>query len=189
MPTKLKSIFTVLFFGVLFVSCDNEVLDPVILQQINTNANNNPGNGNPTNTTISGTYLLTAFNSSVATDLNGDGVSSINQMNETSCFNGSSITLNANNTFTATGNGVEIDLSTTPNTIVCTSEPATTGTWSLSGNQLSTTYVEGGITYTDVVTVVGNTLVYSASNGEVVGIANGVPVYLTANLTVIYSKQ
>ena len=52
---------------------------------------------------------MTAFNSSIPTDLNGDGSASTNQMNETNCFNGSFITLNSNNTFVADSKGIDIN--------------------------------------------------------------------------------
>ncbi|WP_395052058.1 lipocalin family protein [Flavobacterium sp.] len=143
----------------------------------------------PVNPTIAGTYLLTAFNTSVPTDLNGDGTSSINQMNETTCLNNSLLTLNSNNTFTANGASIDIDLTITPNTITCENDPAFTGTWSLAGNLLTVTYVESGITYTDVFTSSGNTLVITEQNGQVVGTANGSPVFLTADISAVYTKQ
>ena len=50
---------------------------------------------------VVGTYRLTAFNTTPPTDLNGDGTSSTNQMNEVTCFNNSLIILNSNGTYTA----------------------------------------------------------------------------------------
>lgn len=143
----------------------------------------------PVNPTIAGTYLLTAFNTSVPTDLNGDGTSSINQMTETTCFNNSLFTLNANGTFTANAKGIDIDLTVTPNVITCSTDTDISGTWILTGNILKTTYIESGITNVDEFTVIGNTLSITANNGEVVGTANGNPVFLTADITVIFTKQ
>jgi hypothetical protein len=155
----------------VFSSCNVEPIDPVLADQLaqNNSSNNNGGGSNGGNTSIAGTYLLTAFNTSVPTDLNGDGTASINQMSETTCFNNSTFILNSNNTFTATGGGIDIDLSV--------------------GNQLTTSYMEGGVSYTDIFTVVGNTLIITEQNGEVVGMANGNPVFLTSDITAIYSKQ
>lgn len=183
--------------ALLFVlnSCNVEPIDPVLAEQLsndnssNNNNNNGGGGSNSGNSGIAGTYLLTAFNTSVPTDLNGDGTASINQMSETTCFNNSLFILNSNNTFTATGGGIDIDLSVTPNVLTCFTDPATNGTWSLNGNQLTTNYMEGGISYTDVFTVVGNTLILTEQNGQVVGMANGSPVFLTSDITAIYSKQ
>ena len=174
----------------VFNSCNVEPIDPVLAEQLSNNNNNNGGGGsNGGNSGIAGTYLLTAFNTSVPTDLNGDGTASINQMSETTCFNNSTFILNSNNTFTATGGGIDIDLSVTPNVLTCFTDPSTNGTWTLNGNQLTTSYMEGGVSYTDIFTVVGNTLIITEQNGEVVGMANGNPVFLTSDITAIYSKQ
>lgn len=175
----------------VFSSCNVEPIDPVLADQLaqNNSSNNNGGGSNGGNTSIAGTYLLTAFNTSVPTDLNGDGTASINQMSETSCFNNSTFILNSNNTFTAAGGGIDIDLSVTPNVLTCFTDPSTNGTWTLNGNQLTTSYMEGGVSYTDIFTVVGNTLIITEQNGEVVGMANGNPVFLTSDITAIYSKQ
>lgn len=174
----------------LLVSCDNEVVDPVLAAQV---AANNPANGGGGGgvipNSIAGTYILTAFNTSVPTDLNGDGTNSTNQMNETTCFNNSLFILNSNNTFTANSKGIDIDITSTPNTLTCFTDPDTTGTWSLSGNILTTTYVESGVTYNDQFTVVGNTLVFNEPSGQIVGMASGNPVYLTSSIALVYSKQ
>jgi len=179
------SLFAISFF---FVSCDNEVVDPILKAQAAAAAANENNNSAST-AIVAGTYLLTAFNTSVPTDLNGDGTSSTNQMTETSCFNNSLLTLNANNTFTANSKGIDIDLNANPNVITCFSDPDTTGTWSINGNVVVTTYVEAGVTYNDYFTVVGNTLILSENNGEIVGTAGGNPVFLTSNIAIVYSKQ
>jgi hypothetical protein len=111
-------------------------------------------------------------------------------MNETSCFNNSILVLNANNTFTATGSSLEIVFDGTTSTLECTDDPDFSGTWSLAGNVLSVTYTDEGDTFTDQYIVSGNTLKASIQQGEVVGTANGgEPVYLTANIDIIYTKQ
>lgn len=178
----LLSIFVV-FSSLTFVSCDNEPVDSELLRS----SNGSTGGGGSTGTSVVGTYKLTAFNSSVPTDLNNDGTTSSNQLNETSCFNNSMLTLNSNNTFSADSKGVDIDLTT--NTLECFTDPVTIGTWSVSGSNLSLTYMDGGTSYTDVYVISGNTLTYSISGGEVVGMSGGSPVYLTSNIQVIYTKQ
>jgi hypothetical protein len=188
------SIFLFIFSFFIFVSCDNEPLDPLLATQINTPGTGGTGGtgggaGGGSTSSVVGSYILTAFNTSVPTDLNGDGTPSTNQMSETPCFNNSLFIINSNNTFSATGGGIDIDLSTTPNVITCFTDPIITGTWSLSSNQLTTNYIEAGIAYTDVFTVVGNTLILTYQDGEVVGTTGGNPVFLTADITAIYSKQ
>lgn len=191
MLIKRFSLAALLIVSVLiFSSCSDEPVDSVLEAQLaEYNSSNQVSTGGGSTSSVVGTYLLTAFNTSIPTDLNGDGTASTNQMSETSCFNNSLFVLNSNNTFTATGGGIDIDLSVTPNVLTCFNDPPTNGTWSLSGNQLTASYVEAGITYSDVFTVVGNTLIITESNGEVIGMSGGNPVFLTADITAIYSKQ
>ena len=174
---SIKSIvkFLVLSIALVTASCDNEPIDPAI--DISASSS------------VTGTYYMTAFNSSIPTDLNEDGSASTNQMNETNCFNGSFITLNSNNTFVANSKGIDINTNGATSTIECFDEGNFTGTWALSGNQLSITYLDGGVEYTDVATLSGNTIVSNFQNGEVVGTTSGgVPIYLTSNLQIIFTK-
>ncbi|HLP65296.1 lipocalin family protein [Flavobacterium sp.] len=138
------------------------------------------------NTSVNGTYKLTAFNTSIPTDLNGDGTSVTNQLNETTCLNDMFLTLNANNTFTADSKGVEITIN---NVIGCFTDPDITGTWSVTGNVLTLTYVDAGDTYNDSYTINGNTLSLTVQDGTVVGTAGGNPVELTCDITIVYTKQ
>lgn len=180
----IKNIFSifVILTSFTFVSCENEPVDSSLLNNTTTT-----GGGNTGGTTVAGTYKLTAFNTSVPTDLNNDGTSSTNQLSETTCYNNSFMTLNTNNTFSADSKGVEIDLGT--NALECFTDPVIIGTWSVSGSTLTTTYIDSGTTYTDTFTISGNTLTYNINGGEVVGTAGGNPVYLTSNIQIIYTKQ
>jgi len=186
----LTSLLAVLFLGFTSCSGDEEPVDPLLLN----NGGNNGGGGSGTST-IFGVYVLTAFNSSVAIDLNGDGVASINQLNETTCLNNSFLTLNQNNTFEATSKGVDINFEINngveTTTIECYTDAPSIGTWATQGNNVSFTYTdEDGETYTDTFTRQGNNLIYTLEDGSVVGTANdGTPVYLTADITLIYTKQ
>jgi hypothetical protein len=153
--------------------------------------------GTPTGT-LPGVYRLTAFNTSVPTDLNNDGVSATNQMTETTCMNDILLTLNSNNTFVGVSKGTEIamdiDVVTgeVTQTISCFTDPDVNGTWTLSGTSLSLTSIDPdtGEPVTDVFTVIGNTLQSTIHDGEVVGTATGgEPVYLTCDITIIYTKQ
>ena len=182
---KVSGTFSFTGYGLLTNTAQVEVNTGVFTNISFTNSVVTP----PVNTSVVGTYKLTAFNTSVPTDLSGDGTASTNQMAETTCFNNSLFILNANGTFTANSKGIDIDLTSTPNTLTCSVDPDVTGTWVLNGNILKTTYVDSGVTIIDEFTVIGNTLVITANDGEVVGTANGNPVFLTADITVIYTKQ
>lgn len=179
---KIKNLcyLFVFFTTFTFISCEDEPVDPTLLI-------NSSSNGGGTVTNVAGTYKLTAFNTSVPTDLNNDGNTSSNQLNETSCYNNSFLTLNTNNTFSADSKGVDINLTT--NIIECFTDPVTIGTWSVSGSTLSLTYVDSGVTYTDMYTISGNSLTYSLNGGEVVGMSGSSPVYLTTNIQIVYTKQ
>lgn len=180
---SFKILSIIALFSIAFTSCtsSDEPVEAAALNQINT--------GGTTTVSVVGTYKMTAFNTSVPTDLNNDGTSSINQMNETTCFNNSLLVLNANNTFIANSKGVDINTLATPNTITCLSDPDTVGTYTVTGNVLTTTYIENGVTYHDTVTISGNTIVSTTNNGSIVGLSGGNPVYLTATITIIYTKQ
>lgn len=178
-----KILFTLLAISFSLGSCttSDEPIDSALNGLVNTNTNN-------TTTSVVGTYLLTAFNTSVPTDLNNDQNASTNQMSETTCFNASLLVLNTNRTFTSNNKGIDIDLTVTPNTITCFTDPNTTGTYTVNNNVLTTTYTENGVVYNDVFTISGNTLTSFLNNGTIVGLTAGNPVYLTSNITIIYTK-
>ncbi len=135
--------------------------------------------------TIVGTYRLTAFNTSVPTDLNGDGTNSSNQMNEVPCFDNSLLILNANGTYTADSRGVEIDLS---GGYICFTDPDDAGTWVLNGNQVTFTSIDTTLPPTTF-TVAGITLSTTFADGTVLTEDNGIVVELTSDITFIYTKQ
>lgn len=183
------AVFSIAFLFI-FNSCNVEPIDPVLANQLAQNNSNGTVGGNLNPTSIEGTYLLTAFNTSVPTDLNNDGVASVNQLSETSCYNNMLLTLNADHTFVANSKGVDIDLNGTTQTLSCFSDPDETGAWSLVGNTLTLT-VLGAPTTTETYTVSGNTISATAQNGQAVGydtVTNS-PVYLTCNITIVYTKQ
>lgn len=181
---KISGTFSFTGYGALSNTAQIEVTQGVFanISFTNTVTTTPPTNG------IAGSYLLTAFNTSVPTDLNGDGVSSSNQLNETTCFNNSILILNANNTFTSDAKGLDIDITGTTSVLTCFEDPDFTGTWSLAGNQLSLTYMDSGQTQTDVFILTGNNLSLTVQNGEIVGTSSGSPVFLTSNITIIYTK-
>lgn len=133
-----------------------------------------------------GSYLLTSQNTSVATDINIDGVSSVNQMLETSCFNNSFLVLSADNTFTTDVKYPEINF--TDNTLSCMSDPIVTGTWAVSGDQLTLTY-DGGTNAPVVYTISGNTLTTVITNVDIITQTADIFDYFSGNVTKIYTKQ
>jgi len=84
-----------------------------------------------------GAWNLTAVNVSVAQDVNEDGASSTNLIDELPCLSGL-LTINSNNTWSAT----IVDIDVTPITgdlyiINCGSSLSFSGNWSNTGNTLS----------------------------------------------------
>ncbi|MEE1898181.1 hypothetical protein GN157_00835 [Flavobacterium rakeshii] len=79
-------------------------------------------------TQIAGTYNLTAVNTAEATDFDEDGTAHIDQMQETDCYDGSKLILNADSTFTFDKNGVVVN--TDEGTSGCT-DATYTGTWEI----------------------------------------------------------
>lgn len=172
---SFPAYFSVLLITILTISCENEPLDPAI------DVSGNSG--------VVGTYFMTVFNSSIPTDLNQDGTSSTNQLNETSCFDGSYIILNSDNTFVANSKGIDIDVQGATSTTECYEDEDVSGIWSLTGNQLSLTFIEQNTSYTEVFVLENNTIKLVIEDGELVGTSsNGTPVFLTSNLEIIYTK-
>ena len=67
----LIAVLFLILTSFTFTSCDIEPIDSAI----------DLDDFNPV-TSVSGSYLMTAFNTSIPTDLNNDGIPSANQMNE-----------------------------------------------------------------------------------------------------------
>jgi hypothetical protein len=183
-----KSII-VLFSIASLISCETEPIDPAIDLNnfINGTSPNNPNTPNPNS--ILGTYIMTVFNTSVPTDLNGDGTASTNQMNETACFNNNILSLNNNNAFTTTSKGLDIEIVGANSVLTCFTDPSINGTWAQFGTNIIFTYVDSGVTVSDTFVLNGNTLTYTLNGGEIVGLSGGNPVYLTSNISVVYTKQ
>lgn len=121
---------------------------------------------------------MTAFNISQAQDLNGDGTSSANQMNESIYLNSCFLTLNANNTFTYDVKGIEITFDGTNDQITCYDDGDVSGTWSINGSVLTLT--SGGIDNT--YSFSENTITISVPDSDVFGTNGRNPVYVIADL-------
>ncbi len=138
-----------------------------------------------------GTYVLTAFNTSVPTDLNGDGKKSIDQMTETVCFKDLFLTLKANNTYELNDKGVGIENDGVNETIACYNDGDTFGKWSLDGNnRVVMTPFDGQDEVPFSLLVEGNTLKETVADGDVVGTTTaGDPVYLASKIELVYTKK
>lgn len=89
--------------------------------------NDNNGNNTPD---LQGVYELTSLKVAESVDFNMDGIASDNLVDESICYDGGHITLNADNTFTAQFKSVLI-----LEQAECIEE-AGAGTWSVSGNSV-----------------------------------------------------
>lgn len=171
-----------LFLGVMMfvtVSCENEPVDPLVVTE-------------PVENTIDvvGNYEMTAYNTSDKTDLNNDGTFSTNQMNETVCYLNSSLKLKSDNTFTLTDKGIAIVQDENGVDLLnCFYNPDITGEWELDGNVLSLTYMIGSEEFTKKYTATESTLTQTINNAQVAATnSSNQPIYITSNITKIYSK-
>lgn len=117
---KNLKILTFVALGISFLACSSD-----------DDSNNNSG-------AIEGTYELTAFNTSTATDFNDDGAPSTNQMSETNCYDGRKITFRADNTFTYDIDYLLVDTSNGNSS--CIDNYTVNGTWSANNNTLTVVY-------------------------------------------------
>ena len=177
---KILGRIILIFTMFTFNSCDVEPIDSAInIDDFGTNQS-----------AVVGTYVLTAFNTSIPTDLNNDGVASTNQITETTCFTGSKITLNSNNTFAFIFNEIEILSDGTSDVLNCSINPEITGTWTLNGNALALTAPFEGVSQTLNATISNNTISWTENDVEIVATtSSNEPIYLFANLVVIFTKQ
>lgn len=137
-----------------------------------------------------GLYTISAFTITEPQDLNGDGVSSSNILTETHCFDGGFIQLNADHTFTASSDGMEITMTTGGvEEVSCYDDGNFPGTWTVSGNLVTLTYMDEGTQYSDSFTISNNSITISVQDGEVVGMSGGNPVYVTTDISMVYTKQ
>jgi hypothetical protein len=175
--TKLFLLGIVVFFG----SCQNEPVDyspPVVPVKPPVN--------------VVGKYDLIAYNTSVKTDLNQDGVLSANQMDEADCYSGNTLEVKDDNTFVLTDKGVNI---VTDENMVdltnCYTKPNIVGTWKESGNVLTLMYTINNTKFTKNFIISGETIVTCSETNVKVVTKNTLhkPVYVTANVSKIYAMQ
>ena len=180
---KLK-LASKLFFALTFItlsSCNVEPVDSVL-----------NGNGNTyLESRILGTYILTEYNTSDPTNLNGDLIISSNQMHEASCFNNNILKLNATHTFSFTTKGINVSQSVTMQSVDCVDRLSVTGTWVLTGDFLTLSYKFEGV---DVVkefmfdfTTSERTLISEITNENILSVdANGIFQSTPSSVELVY---
>ena len=135
------------------------------------------------------TYQLTAYNTATPTDLNGDGIASVNQMTEINCFNANSITVKSDNTFSAQQNGVYVETETTPATALCYEIPQISGTWTIAEGVITLNYTYEGVAAEQQYVMNDTSLSSTYSDNYIVSRDDtGAAVYITTDLTIIYTK-
>ncbi|MDC8002100.1 lipocalin family protein [Aequorivita todarodis] len=137
----MKRLMSVLLIAILFASCSSD-----------------DDNNDPPQATIVGAWTLTEANVEIPMDLNGDGTADRNFMNEVPCFVGT-VAFTGNGTFSQTFSTLEEVVVNGQTTYTCNGTTATTGTYTLNGNQLTTTTDEPDpVTTTTTINLSGNTL-------------------------------
>ncbi len=136
----MKQLMSILFIAILFASCSSD------------------DDNDTSETTIVGAWTLTEANVEIPMDLNGDGTADRNFMNEVPCFVGT-IAFTGNGTYSQTFSILEEVIVNGQTTYTCNGTTATTGTYTLIGNQLTTiTNEPDPTTTTTMVDLNGNTL-------------------------------
>ena len=95
-----------------------------------------------------GHWSLSRMVADTAVNLNDDGVSSINLLEETSCFNNMSITFSSDGTFITNNATMTFEAGSKENEFSCIADRMDNGTWEVSENNLVLTMIIDGYTYT-----------------------------------------
>ncbi|HEX8268541.1 MAG TPA: lipocalin family protein [Flavobacterium sp.] len=160
-------------------------LEPIAVLSISCSSDDNDDES------VAGIYTLTEFSVSNPQDLNGDGVASTDMLSETVCLDDAFLQLYADNTFTASGEGIDISLDSEGNPqISCMDDGNYSGTYEVSGNTVTMSYTSDGEVYTDQFEINNNSISYTVEDGAAVGVDNnGNPVFITTDITIVYTKQ
>jgi hypothetical protein len=178
---KLASKLFFVFSFVTLTSCSVEPVDSVL-----------NGNGNTyLESRILGTYILTEYNTSDPTNLNGDLIISSNQMQEASCFNNNILKLNATHTFSFTTKGINVNQSTIVQSVDCQDQLSVTGTWVLSGELLTLSYNFKGVDvvkeFMFVFTTSERTLISEITNENILSVdENGIFQSIPSSVELVY---
>lgn len=144
----MKNLMSVLFIAILFASCSSD------------DDNNTP------EPTIVGAWTLTEANVENPMDLNGDGTADPDFMKEVPCFVGT-LAFTGDGNFSQTFSSLEVEEIDGKTSVECNGTTATTGTYTLNGNQLTITTVgPEPTTETRTIDLNGNTLKGSIELGD-----------------------
>jgi hypothetical protein len=147
-------------------------------------------NRNSSNTTVSGSYILTSLISDVAVDFNQDGVSNTELINEAVCFSSMNVDFMANGDFTAIVAEPDFDAM---NVLSCPTS-IQTGIYSLDASSLLTLIVNvngGTITENKQVVFTATTfefIVTSQDLNQYISDRVGTPAAAITSLQVVYTK-
>jgi len=170
---KISSTFLI----VVLASCQYEPVDPKV-----------PINPVKPQMNVAGKYKMIAYNTTIETDLNKDGVLSKNQMNETTCFNANYITIQEDNTFLAGNDGITIVSDGIKNSLDCEYTLDISGTWELNANILTLNFIQNNKNFTQQFVVNKGTLTRNIEGEKIVSISNSnAPIFLNSNVELIYT--
>ena len=151
--------------------------------------------GGSSGVSMTGTWKLTAWNSSIGYDINNDGTASTNLLDEFDCYNNETVVVSSNNTAVVNSTSyaditAEITAGTTDEftyTVDCVQEnDSFPVTWSVSGNTI--TFDEGTATEVNG-TISGNTISVVVPEGFVVYSSDFSEILVSQDLTFVYTKQ
>lgn len=166
-----KIILSLCVIAALLVSCDDNAKSTTNTQS------------------ITGNYVLTSLVADVAVDLDQDGTSDSQLMNETTCFDNVAINFDANGNFTTTVSEVGFDA----NNVLTCSTIVTSGTYTFANSVLTiTTPINGGsVTESKAVILTATTLEIGATDAEVAQYftnSPGTPASAITQIDAVYTK-
>lgn len=141
----MKKLWSLLAIALVLASCSND------------------DDGDTTDVGLAGTYNLTGYTFDTAFDVNLDGTASTDFFAELPCFTAVA-TFNANGAFTSVTDEILIEITPTGASVDCGDPETLTGTWSLSGTQL--TVVADGDTEVQDITLTASTITYQITDPD-----------------------
>lgn len=105
-------------------------------------------NATITSNDLIGHWNLSRMVADTAVNLNDDGVSNINLLEETSCFNNMSITFSSDGTFITNNATMTFEAGGQGDEFSCITDRMDSGTWEVTENNLVLTMIIDGYTYT-----------------------------------------
>ncbi len=141
-PKMKKELLFMTAAFLLLVSCSKESLtenvEPLKVSNLTTVTTND----------LLGSWTLSKMTADTFVDLNDDGTSSTNLLNETTCFNNMDITFHSDGTFISHNATMTFEAGTDSNEFSCLGDREDSGTWEISDNNLILNLVVKGNSYT-----------------------------------------